>query len=425
MKLTSFFNVLTNCYKSSLVYNLFSRLLSNRIKKVLTLFNLLKLKFCNRSRFCYISKFCSDRNNTDTNINYPNENDDSYRLDTNKNRSKSLRRAPVFIVLEIMLYTILNLFTLSSSSYAKECTGQFVNPITDINWSCLFPITLGSIEIFPGKLADTKNPSSPVCVCPRESLGGVPLPGIVSGFFEPVRLVDVSAEPYCFVNMGGLNINMGMNRHQGGRAKAASAKTSAWYVHYYIYPIIYILELFTDFICMEEASYDALWLTELDPSGNDDELALILNPDAFLFNNLISQSACAADCLSASSKLPIDSLYWCSGCQGSMFPMNANVNAHIGGVQASVNAVSKVTAKLHRQLMAHDTAADNIKDICKKKLAPLMKKSHYRYQMTNPDPSECQPFGRTTTIWESNKEIPLVGEDFGYLIWRKRNCCIL
>ena len=30
-----------------------------------------------------------------------------------------------------------------------KCTGSFVNPITDICWSCLFPISIGRLESPP------------------------------------------------------------------------------------------------------------------------------------------------------------------------------------------------------------------------------------------------------------------------------------
>jgi len=316
------------------------------------------------------------------------------------------------------------MITVSSIAEAKKCTGEIVNPINDVNWECLFPITIGSLELASNKdgLKDTKNPRSPVCICPKF---GIPTPGIVGGYWEPARLIDVSAEPYCFVNLGGMQINMGFERSQGGRPKAESSKISSWYVHYYIYPLLYLLEIFTDIICMQESNFDPLWITELDPTGIDDELSMIFHPEALLFNNLLSQSACAADCVSSSTlNSPMDSLFWCAGCQGSMYPMNGNVNAHIGGVQASLNAVEKITFKLHRQGMAHETSSPNVKDICTKNLALMMKKSHYRYQMVNPDPSKCYPFGKSTTYFEEGKEIPIVSEDFGYLIWRKKTCCI-
>ena len=29
-----------------------------------------------------------------------------------------------------------------------RCTGKFVNPITDICWSCLFPVSIGGLKIW-------------------------------------------------------------------------------------------------------------------------------------------------------------------------------------------------------------------------------------------------------------------------------------
>jgi type-F conjugative transfer system pilin assembly protein TrbC len=214
---------------------------------------------------------------------------------------------------------------------------------------------------------------------------------------------------------------MGFDRGQGSRLKAASAKISRWYVHYYIYPIIDMLNIFTEFACLDKEVFDPLWISELYPTGMDDELSMILHPEGFLFNNLLAQTACSADCLASSlpQGSPIDSLYWCAGCQGSMFPMNGNVNAHVGGVQASVNATEKLTFKLHRLGMARENSSDDVTKICHKRLALQMKKSHYRYQLVNPDTADCQPFGSTTIRFEAGKEKPIVGEDFGYLIWRK------
>lgn len=288
-------------------------------------------------------------------------------------------------------------------------------------WECIFPITLGGIEIQGTKGAnDTKNPSSPVCVCSNPVRAG-----IIGGFWEPVRMVDVSHEPYCFTNMGGMRMGVGITRGVGTRSKATSNQVSNWYVHYYVYPLLYWLEILTDFVCLERISFDIAYLSELDPMGLDDELSVIIHPEAFLFNNVAAQLACSADCLLANVKLGLDPLFWCSGCQGSMYPMNGNIHGHKGGVQASTNAAERLLYKMHRLGLADETAAKKMKDTCKKRKSFIMKKSTYRYQMVNPNPAGCQQFGKTTMTFEAGKEIPKVGEDFGYLIWRKVNCCIM
>jgi conjugal transfer pilus assembly protein TraU len=195
-----------------------------------------------------------------------------------------------------------------------------------------------------------------------------------------------------------------------------------------VYPVIYWLELLIDFLCLEQQSFDVGYITELDPLWNADELSFILNPEAVLFGNPIAQAACAADCTAATAGFPLNSLFWCGGCQGSLYPFTENNAAHNGGVQASLLMVQRMMAKLHRELLLWGTSGQEA--LCQKIPLPIIKKSQYKTQMTYPRPTTrgpmaCNPLGRTEVIWGSGREFPYKGEDFGYLIWRKRNCCIL
>ena len=67
--------------------------------------------------------------------------------------------------------------------------------------------------------------------------------------------------------------------------------------HYYIYPLLYWLEIVTDFLCLEASSFDVAYMSEIDPLWQDDELTTLLNPEAALFTSPIAQAACSADCL--------------------------------------------------------------------------------------------------------------------------------
>ena len=89
---------------------------------------------------------------------------------------------------------------------AVECEGRFVNPITDICWECLFPISIGSIAVSPGSAPDTSNPSMPIQICPMGIFYRV---GLAIGYWEPMALTDVTRSPYCMVNMGGINLGVG------------------------------------------------------------------------------------------------------------------------------------------------------------------------------------------------------------------------
>src|ERR1044072_6829272 len=108
------------------------------------------------------------------------------------------------------------LFTLLFSPLmsAGTCQGHFVNPIKDVCWPCLFPLSLGSMSLVSSNhLPDTSNPGVPVCVCP-----GNPLPriGLSIGFWEPITLVDVTRTPFCLVNLGGITLKFGKYYRKGG-----------------------------------------------------------------------------------------------------------------------------------------------------------------------------------------------------------------
>lgn len=319
------------------------------------------------------------------------------------------------------------IFLFFSVEVLANCVGRFVNPVSDICWSCLFPITIGGMRVSSSG-EDTGNPRTFMCTCRTP----VPRVGIPISFWEPVRLVDVTRTPYCMVNLGGISLQergaQGRGSVQNGQgASTARLRHSFYHVHWYVYPVLYWLELLTDFVCMEKGQLDVAYLTELDPLWNDDEIAFILNPEAVLFANPLAQGACAADCTAASIGFPQDGLFWCGGCQGSIYPFTGSVTAHVGGVQASMLLVQRMIAKLHREGLLWGTMGKD--GWCDRYPMPVLKKTQYKMQMIYPIPSTssgaCYPLGRSDSLWASSKEYPYQGEDFGYLIWRKRNCCLL
>lgn len=322
-----------------------------------------------------------------------------------------------------MKYLPLIFSLILAPSAQANCVGRFVNPITDICWSCVFPITIGGLTVSSGE--DTPTPQNPVCYCPT------PLPriGIPISFWEPVRLIDVTRTPYCMVGLGG--IVMGPKRGALGRGSISHAgkghmQQSFYQAHWYLYPVLYWMELLTDFACMESSNMDVAYLSELDPLWNDDEVAFILNPEVALFSNPIAQMACAADCSLATTGFPNDALFWCGGCQGSLYPFTGSISAHSGGVQASLLITQRMIAKLHREGLLMGSVGDGA--LCGKYPMPILKKTQYKTQMTYPIPSTtkgCHPLGRSDLTWSSGRNFPYKGEDFTYLIWRKRQCCLL
>jgi conjugal transfer pilus assembly protein TraU len=308
-----------------------------------------------------------------------------------------------------------------------SCSGSFVNPITDVCWGCMFPLSVGGLKIWPSSRADTNNPSSPICLC------GSPIPriGIAMGFWEPARLIDVTTKPFCFPNLGGIKLNPGLSIGGGYAANTGSnggTDTAKYHVHYYVYPLLYWMEILTDFLCFEQASFDIAYMTEIDPLWQDDALTTLINPEALIFANPLAQAACAADCVAATAKLPLNELFWCSGCQGSMYPLNGNIGASTGMTQSGRLAAERMVYKMHRQALGWGTMGS--KALCGKYIMPILKKSQYRLQQVNPTPmvsgrESCSPIGGSVLLPRAARTYPVKGEDMGFLLWRKRNCCVL
>jgi conjugal transfer pilus assembly protein TraU len=335
------------------------------------------------------------------------------------------------------------MMVLSSMAHADSgtCFGKFPNLITDVCWSCLFPLKMfGSFPIYSDGQEDfDSNPGSGICAC------GNPIPkiGVLVSFFEPVRQVEITRTPYCLVSLGGIKVDVGINGNSFGTVDNSyaggfssgngsggiySGSTSFRHVHWYVNPILAVLQVLLDNACLENKGFDLAYLSELDPTHNDDELEGLLSPDAFLFGGAVAQGACSADCISSTAGFGSNTLFWCAGCNGSLYPLSGNVQNHIGGVQASSLIVQRLAAKLHRagtQWAAYGDAGR-----CGYYPQIVMDKRQYKYSMIYPVPQTkkisgrcCQPFGRTTILWGAGREYPVQGEDFGYIVFRKRDCC--
>jgi conjugal transfer pilus assembly protein TraU len=190
-------------------------------------------------------------------------------------------------------------------------------------------------------------------------------------------------------SLGGIELNPGFDAPRGSRFSQDSTSTSSFYqVHWYVDPIIFWLEAIFDNACLEQSSFDVAYLTELDPMWNDDELTFIFNPDVALFGNLPARAACAADCVAATAGFPSNTLFWCAGCQGSLYPLNGNVQAHIGGVQASSLEMTRLIAKMHREGLMW--AASGEDGLCGYYPQPIMDKTGYKYQMLYPIPQTAK-----------------------------------
>lgn len=322
-----------------------------------------------------------------------------------------------------LFFIIIPLFFIFSKVDA-ECTGNFINPITDICWSCLFPISIGDATVVSGSNPDTSNPGSPIQVCPATIGFRV---GLAIGYWEPFATTDVTRSPYCLVNLGGIKLNIAYGAVRGASESKESGTTGAFYeVHWYKYPVIYWLNIITSLGCLEGGDYDIGYVSELDPQWDDDSLSFLVNPEDILFANPIAQASCAADSIAALHGTAINKLFWCMGSQGASYPLTGHVSFEYSTLENSVLLSERMAFKLHREGLIEDSSGEN-EAVCHQTYTPIIPKNRYRYEMVNtiPDANACHPFGRSTALWQLGKITPADVGNYGYLIWRKRNCVFI
>jgi conjugal transfer pilus assembly protein TraU len=125
---------------------------------------------------------------------------------------------------------------------------------------------------------------------------------------------------------------------------------SYYNIHYLSFPVFAVLGIIagmshcTDYV----QDIDLLWFSEIDPTWNDDELSLYVNPEASLFANPVAQAICPVDCIAASSGFPLNSLFWCAGCWGSIYPLTGNSGVTGSPVRQTSLLAGRLLAKLAR-----------------------------------------------------------------------------
>ena len=316
---------------------------------------------------------------------------------------------------------------------ADECRGRILNPVTDVCWSCLFPVKIaGGVPVSSsGSLPDPQIHVPPVCVCGK---GTNLRAGITMSFWEPLRTAEIVRHPGCLPTMGGISLgDLGIraSAHSKAHAKTDDGSlrrhTAFWQVHWFNTPWLFVLEALLDQSCLEQMPWDLAYLSELDPLWDDTLASFLLAPEAALFANPAAQGACAADCIAASTGLPTNSLYWCSGCQGSVFPLTGWTASAVSYPSAWTLLSHRFAMKLAREGLLWSAHGSN--GLCGSYFEPILRKDVWRTEIVYPTRGDksgncCQPLGRTTAVSGAGRSFTPGGEDGAVLLWRRRDCCV-
>ena len=310
------------------------------------------------------------------------------------------------------------------------CEGDFPDPIADFCWSCIFPLRVGGVEVYGAGQLDQHTSNRRVCLC-----GWPPTVHLPVEFWEPVRLVEVTRTPFCLPILDGLQLDAGISaRVPGARTGSAGSEGTvafAFYqVHWYINPLLHWLGVLLDFDCLERAGLDLAYVSELDPTWEDDQLAALIAPEVLLTGSLQGLAACAADCVATTANgWSQDEFWWCAGCVGELLPLSGNVAGHISGRQSSSLLASRLAMRMHR--LGATQYTHGRKAMCQAGWRDVqLHKTAYKMSMILPRAQQqrndrcCEPLGVSPELWASGSEWPVSGEDFAYVLFRKRSCCV-
>ncbi|MEW8419859.1 MAG: TraU family protein [Candidatus Thiodiazotropha endolucinida] len=241
--------------------------------------------------------------------------------------------------------------------------------ITDICWDCVFPIRIAGVAMkkygqnandYYGGRAPSDAVGSPYCQC-EDDLGMLH-PGITMSMWEPARLIEFQRVPGCSSVFNGMRFpfdRANQGHHQRG-GKPGMQGTFMHY-HYYAFPLFAMLNLFTNVGCNVDGymDLDIMYLSELDPTWNNDELAFFTIPEAAAVSSSTATLACIQDAVSSNAGYPINSLFWCAGSWGQIYPLSGSQYTMSGILENTSLLTTKVLTSLHRRGLAHRSMGDD------------------------------------------------------------------
>lgn len=269
---------------------------------------------------------------------------------------------------------------------------------------------------------------SPVCSCIDNQ--GVADIGFTVGMWDPSTLVEFTDTPGCSSVLNGTKFpfNQTYRGTSGARASLNDGEPNASFhhYHYYAFPLVQMLELFTGKGCSSNgySDLDVMFMSELDPTWNRDELAFFSTPEAVMVTNPVSLVACTADAAASSVGKPLDSMFWCAGSWGGLYPLSGTQNHFNGIIDQTSLAKTKLLASLHRRGLQTRTMGDDY--LCGGELSPFIPKSQYKFTLVYPVPetNKAHVIGEPSLKWGSGRTIPGIANFPIYLNWQWVDCCI-
>ncbi len=296
--------------------------------------------------------------------------------------------------------------------------------ITSVPWNELFPIRIGLAKMGSGKEPNHRATThTGLCVC--EDSAGLFHPGVTTGFWRPQRLIELTRSPGCLMALGGHKLSI-VDQRRWGTLGSNNIPKGLTYMHAHVYslPLIEMLNMVTGIGgCNSDlVDFDLINLSEVDPSWNHPELAALLSPDLAAYANPAAINACTADGFAALASQPMDSLHWCAGSWGSLYPLSGFTSTYGHFADNTSLLATRALAKIHRIGLGRKTIGKEA--LCHSRITPWLPKSQYKMSMFWPEPEKQKAhwIGASAATWGMHRQ-SLAKDDAMYLVWQYRDCC--
>lgn len=311
-----------------------------------------------------------------------------------------------------------------------------VNLVSKVCWECVFPIILGMVPLNSadnGLLSTKRMPDGapelglwPMCMCWDDD--GLPRFGTRTSMWQPARMIEHQRMSGCSSVLGGMRfpfdrLNQGNDDRFRGRGDR-EGKTFRHY-HWFTFPLMIMMDMFVPSYCNPGGyiDLDIMYLSEIDPTWNHDEIAFFTHPEAAMIASPLGVIACIPDSFGAMVGKPIKQLYWCAGTWGVIYPTSGNAVSQDTIITSTSMMTTRVQYALHRRGLEWRSMGADV--MCGGEMAAFLPKTMYRHQLFHPiaETSDNHVIGDTELKWGLGRTIPAVGEDPIYIVWRWVDCC--
>lgn len=317
-------------------------------------------------------------------------------------------------------------------------------------WTCFFPLTIFGIPLLgeASELPDDRV-NMPLCLCPGRT--GYPSPGFTLGWWSPRYSLEYVRKPWCLPSLAGIELDLGTVGsgsldpayglsigRWGGAGDATDSNVSTYYnFHSYTFPVDFLVGYLSDMACSKQGAtgIDIAFMSEFDPSWNNDELALWTGPEAKVFAAPWAVVACSVDSVASTVKKPMRSLYYCAGSWGVIFPMAGHETSNSDMPRAVALLAARSMAKQHRFGIYKRTYGN--KAICADTNSYVLQKQQYQLQMVFPSVEKDNGrmarsgnggsnhwIGSSSFKWGGESSTLPGQEDYVYLSWGYNDCCV-